>query len=145
MKPDVWGSCLLQAFSSLLAPILSPNCPSNSYVSFLRPGNDANRRLWLLIAWGQWPLPLCAEKLQVTPLNLDIFQNKIMFTFCVHTMFKILWLSTLRDTNKCRLLIHSEGIPSLLEEQGIKVLNGIYETVHTSTEESTEELHNFAF
>lgn len=61
------------------------------------------------------------------------------------TMFKTLWLPTFRDTKKCRLLIHSKGIPSLLEEQGIKVLHDIYETVHTSTEEGTEEPHNFAF
>ena len=96
-------------------------------------------------ACGQWPLPLCAQKLQVKPLNLDIFQNKFMFSFCMCTMFKTLWLPTLRDTKKCRILIHSKGLPSLLEEQGIKVLNDIYETVHTSTEEGTEEPHNFAF
>ena len=96
-------------------------------------------------ACGQWPLPLCAQKLQVKPLNLDIFQNKFMFSFCMCTMFKTLWLPTLRDTKKFRLLIQSKGIPSLLEEQAIKVLNDIYETVHSSTEEGAEEPHNFAF
>lgn len=52
-------------------------------------------------------------------------------------MFKTLYCPLSGIQKKCKLLIHSEGISSLLEEQDIKMLNDIYETVQASTEEGT--------
>lgn len=52
-------------------------------------------------------------------------------------MFKTLYCPLSGIQKKFKLLIHSEGISSLLEGQDIKMLNDIYETVQASTEEGT--------
>jgi hypothetical protein len=133
MEYDLWDSHPPQALLLVLAPSIILLI-SQQHVSHatLWQGTGIDTKQQALVS--DWSFLLCVEKLQVILLSLDIFQNKIKFTSYVPAVM-LHWPLSRKCRQKKkksgggRLLTYPKRISNLIEEQNIKLLRYIYETI----------------